>query len=178
MKYISLLRGINVSGQKKILMKDLQKLYEEAGFTNVITYIQSGNVIFDSKEKSAEKIKSKIEKAIQKKYGFEVVVFICEPNFFKTIIAKNPYLKRKDFDAKKMYVSILSNEPTKDRVVELEKVKSGNDIFTLVKDVVYLYLIDGAGKTKFSNNLIESKLKLDATTRNWNSINEIYNLTQ
>lgn len=177
MKYIALLRGINVSGQKKILMKDLQKLYEDLSFTNVVTYIQSGNVIFDSKEKSKEKIKTKIEKAIEKMYGFDVIVFVCEPDFINKAIAKNPYVKRKDFDPKKMYVSILSGEPEKSKIQELEKVKSGDDEFTIIKDVIYLYLVGGAGKTKFSNTIIENKLKLDATTRNWNSINEIYQIT-
>lgn len=178
MKYISLLRGINVSGQKKILMKDLQKLYEENGFTNLVTYIQSGNVVFESKEKSLAKIRVKIENAIQKKYGFDVIVFVIEPGFLKNVITKNPYSKRKDFDAKKMYVAILSDTPSKDRIIELEKVKSGDDEFTILKEVVYLYLPGGAGKTKFSNNLIENKLKLDATTRNWNSMNEIYQLAK
>lgn len=177
MKFITLLRGINVSGQKKILMKDLQKLYEDNGFTNVITYIQSGNVIFESKEKSVEKIKTKIEKAIEKKYGFEVIVFIFQPDFLSKVIIKNPYVKLKDFDPKKMYVSVLSGVPEKVKIQELEKVKSGDDEFTINKEVIYLYLVGGAGKTKFSNNLIENKLKLDATTRNWNSVNEIYNLS-
>lgn len=176
MKYISLLRGINVSGQKKILMKDLQKLYEDAGFTNVITYIQSGNVIFESKEKSKEKIKTKIEKAIEKMYGFDVIVFVCEPDFINKTIVKNPYVKQKDFDPKKMYVSILSGVPEKSKIQELEKVKSGDDEFTINKDVIYLYLVGGAGKTKFSNNIIENKLKLDATTRNWNTMNVLMEL--
>ena len=73
MKYVSLLRGINVSGKKKIIMKELKTLYESLGFENVITYIQSGNVIFDSND-SAKVLVSKIKKSITLKYGFTVPI--------------------------------------------------------------------------------------------------------
>ena len=75
--FISILRGINVSGQKKILMAELKVLYESLKFKDVITYIQSGNVLFKSNEKLSDiEFATKIEKAIYKKYGFEVPVII------------------------------------------------------------------------------------------------------
>ena len=68
MKYISILRGINVSGQKKIRMANLKTLYELLGFQNVVTYIQSGNVVFETTKKMKSDMKARIEKAIETKY--------------------------------------------------------------------------------------------------------------
>ena len=79
-KFIALLRGINVSGQKKIKMSDLKLLFEDLGFQNVETYIQSGNVIFSSKEKSIKKLESKISSGIKSKYGFDVPVLVINPD--------------------------------------------------------------------------------------------------
>jgi uncharacterized protein (DUF1697 family) len=76
MKYISILRGINVSGQKKINMTDLKSLYELLGFQNVVTYIQSGNVIFDAEVTNKTDLKARIEKTIEEKYEFHVPVEI------------------------------------------------------------------------------------------------------
>ena len=78
-KFIALLRGINVSGQKQIKMSDLRTLFEEVGLQSVETYIQSGNVIFSSKEKSKSKLGDKISSAIKSKYGFDVQVIVITP---------------------------------------------------------------------------------------------------
>ncbi|MBI9071813.1 MAG: DUF1697 domain-containing protein [Melioribacteraceae bacterium] len=90
MKYISLLRGINVSGKKKIKMADLKELYKSLGFVNVITYIQSGNVIFESNEKKG-KVKVKIETEIKKKYQFAVPVLVLIVDEFKTVLNSIPF---------------------------------------------------------------------------------------
>ena len=92
-KYISILRGINVSGQKKILMTDLKKLYESIGFKDVVTYIQSGNVIFEMNENDSEiELASKIEEAILKQYLFEVPVIVFKNSDLKHWIDSNPFL--------------------------------------------------------------------------------------
>ena len=97
--FISILRGINVSGQKKIRMADLKKLYESLGFSDVKTYIQSGNVIFKSDSKSSDiELAKKIEKAISAKYHFEVPVIIRASAELKNIISQNPFVKEKNID--------------------------------------------------------------------------------
>ena len=78
MNYISILRGINVSGQKKIKMSDLKSLYESLGFQNVVTYIQSGNVIFDATVKDKADLKAMIEEAIEETYTFHRIAFLKE----------------------------------------------------------------------------------------------------
>lgn len=177
-KYIALLRGINVSGQKKILMKDLVLLMEKEGFKEVETYIQSGNILFETSLKSQKEIADKISRAILKKYKFEVEVLVFSEKYLKLVIDKNPFPKRTDFDEKKMYVSFLADKPTKEKLAELSKVKSGEDIWEYQDFQLYFYCPGGYGKTKFSNNLVENKLKIVATTRNWNTVNTLYQMFQ
>ena len=109
-KFIALLRGINVSGQKQIKMSGLKSLFEKAGFQNVETYIQSGNVIFSSKETSAEKHSLKISSAIRKQFGFDVQLIVVTPEEIEDTLKKNPFIKMKK-DTDKLYVIFLS-DPT------------------------------------------------------------------
>jgi len=90
-KYISILRGINVSGQKKIKMTDLKSLYELLDFKNIVTYIKSGNLIFDVETKSITELKAKIEKTIEEKYKFHVPVEIRTNLEITDIIKNNPF---------------------------------------------------------------------------------------
>lgn len=169
-KYLALLRGINVSGQKLIKMQDLNQLFSDNGFKNCETYIQSGNVIFDSKLTDKEKISEQIKKMIHKKYKFDVENRVLTQNDLKKVIRLNPYLKRKDFNEKAMYVSFLSATPDKENIKLLSAVKSADDSFEGKENVLFLYCPGGYGKTKLSNNTVENKLKLTATTRNWNTV--------
>ena len=91
--FLSILRGINVGGQKKIQMADLKLLYEELGFKNITTYIQSGNVIFQSK--SDKNLSKRIEQQIFKRYGFTVPVIMRTLDELRTLLDENPFLKEK-----------------------------------------------------------------------------------
>lgn len=94
--FVSILRGINVNGQKKILMSDLKALYEKLGFKDVATYIQSGNVVFKSNQKLPDtELAKKVEEAILKKYDFEVPVIIRSEEEMKKTISSNPFFERK-----------------------------------------------------------------------------------
>ena len=174
---ISILRGINVGAQKKILMTDLKALYEGLKFKEVITYIQSGNVIFKTTDDSSdEKIAAKIEKAISKKYGFEVPVIVRRVEEMKTVIKNNPFAKDPKNKTERMHVTFLSETPSKELVAATEKLDFSPDYFTIIGKEVYLYTPDGYGITKLSNNFFEKKLKVIATTRNWNTVNKLAEL--
>ena len=111
--YISILRGINVSGQKKILMVDLKKVYESLGFTEVVTYIQSGNVLFNFNKNNSEfDLIQTIEKAIQDEYGFQVPVLVFTIDFLKNTVNENPFLKELDSDIEKLHVTYLAEIPS------------------------------------------------------------------
>jgi len=165
--YIALLRGINVSGQKKIIMAELRTLLAKAGLKNVRTYIQSGNIVFEPND-SAKTVDFTIHQAILKKYGFEVPIMVFEQSFLTQVIQENPFLKKEpDLDIKMLYVAFLSEKPTPDRLKILQEKYMGDDEFILSEKVVYLYYKNGAGRTKLTNNYLETHLKIKATSRNW-----------
>ena len=166
--YISILRGINVSGQKKIIMTDLQALYESLNFKDVITYIQSGNVIFKTDKKyTAVKLAKLIEDKIASTYNFEVPVIIRTLEELKNVKSRNPY-KKEDVDS--LYVTFLSNTPNAINLEKLDNVSFLPDKFEIIDKEIYL-CVASYGNTKLSNNFFESKLKVTATTRNLKTIN-------
>ena len=173
--YIALLRGINVSGQKLIKIEELQKLFEALKFESVRTYIQSGNVIFKSDIKEPAKIIGLIEKKIKDKFSFDVTVIIRNTDELGKIIKNNPFVKTKPID--KLYTAFLSGTFDKSKSELLEKYKSKTEEYKINNTEVYLYYPDGAGRTKLTNNIIESKLGVKATSRNWNTVNKLYELS-
>jgi uncharacterized protein (DUF1697 family) len=176
--FISILRGINVSGQKKILMADLKSLYENLNFGDVNTYIQSGNVSFKTNEKLSDKqLAEKIEKAIYKKYNFQVPVVIRNGEELKKIISSNPFLKDKNIDVKKLHVTFLSDTPVKTNVESIEGIDFSPDKFIINGKEIYLHIPESYGETKLSNNFFEKKLNVTATTRNWNTVNKLLEMT-
>lgn len=175
--YISILRGINVSGQKKILMSDLKALYEDLKFKDVITYIQSGNVIFKTAEKLSDKnLSEKIEKAIFKKYNFLVPVIIRRINEIKNVIKANPFLKNKNINTEKLHVTFLAEAPEKIYLEAIKKYDFTPDEYIISGTAIFLHIPESYGNTKLSNNFFESKLKVSATTRNWKTINKLAEL--
>jgi len=164
--YISLLRGINVSGQKKIKMPELKALYESWGLDNVATYIQSGNVIFKSSEVPAALIKL-IESGIEDELAYEVRVLLRTVDEFEGVIAENPF---PDTDLSKLHVTFLAEAP---KAVPHEKIttaKSEVEQYEVRNTHVYVLCHDGYGRTKLNNNFFEKQLRVAATTRNWNSV--------
>ena len=178
MKYISILRGINVSGQKKINMADLKSLYESQGFDGVSTYIQSGNVIFDSKLKNKAYITKTIEAAIEEQYGFQVPVQIRTAQEMLKVIDRMPFNDVNLVnDSTKVLVTFLSSKPTKSNIENIQKYIIEPERLIINNTHVYLYCPNGYGKSKLTNNLIEKKLKTSATTRNWKSIKKLHELS-
>ena len=174
--YISLLRGINVSGQKKINMKELKLLYEEAGLKNVQTYIQSGNVIFQATTKNTTTLAAQIQTFIKKHYSFEVEVVVLTLNELKNIAKSNPFQKEKSFEEGKMYVCFLKEDPKKELIEAVKGVTYESDRFIIDNNTIYLFVPGGYGNTKLNNNFFESKLKVAATTRNWNTVNKLISI--
>ena len=174
-RYVAFLRGINVSGQKLIKMEELRKHFEIPGFKNVVTYIQSGNVLFDAKETDTTKLRNKIEKQLAAKLGYEVAVLVRSIDEIKQAIERNPFSGIETDSTQKVYVTFLSGAPDSSLHAALDKYKSENEEFRILEREVYL-LLASYGNTKLSNALIEKKLGLCATTRNWATLNKILEL--
>ena len=171
--YISILRGINVSGQKKILMADLKALYEELGFSNVQTYIQSGNVVFEYKETTPEKLQEMIFNKIQNYYGFDVPNLILTPNEIEDALNNNPYQP-----IEKPYFTFLSENPTQENIDALTAISFDNEFFELIEKVIYSHYPNGAGRAKMTLNFFEKKLKVRATSRNLNTTKKLLEMAK
>jgi len=170
---ISMLRGINVGGQKKVPMDALKKCYESQGFTNVRTFIQSGNVVFDHKGRDTQSLSDELEKGIRKSFGFDVTVVIRTREEMLKVIRGFPFASREeDFS----HVTFLSDSPSTVPAEEIERVRGRGEKLSISGDVVYLYCPKGYGRTKLTNSLFEKRLGVAATTRNWRTVNSLYAL--
>ncbi len=165
--YIALLRGINVSGQKKILMADLRAILEENGLSNVRTYIQSGNVIFQSRDIKIDELAWKIKQCILSRYGFEVPVLVRTKTQLESILNASPF---KDEKLEKSYFTILHTIPEKELIKEVSALSYEKEEIFITPECVYGFCETGYGKAKFTNNLFERKLKVSATTRNYRTM--------
>jgi len=178
MRYIALLRGINVSGQKKIKMVDLKNLFEAIGFKNVKTYIQSGNVIFDYKHSDIEKLANEIEKKISETFGFFVNTIIRTYEELRNIINNNPFVKELNVELDNLYVTFMLDIPDSSTVMLLDVKKEVDEKLSIISREIYLYCPNGYGKTKLNNVMVEKKLKTVATTRNWKTINNLLEISK
>lgn len=174
--YIALLRGINVGGNKKIRMPDLKTMFETLGFTNVQTYIQSGNVVFQSEINTA--LESKISAKIREVFGFEVSVICRTSEEMEEVIARNPYAETVGFEAEKLYVTFLQNPASAEKLAALQTLSFEPEMYTVSGKEIYVYCFNGYGKTKLENSLFEKKLKVIASTRNWRTINKLAEMSR
>lgn len=164
--YIALLRGINVSGQKLIKMEDLRNYFVKHGYANVKTYIQSGNVIFESSKQNSEKLSKKLEHQLASSLGYTVPVIALSQKEWKDVIEKIPYSIKKLKPDEHLYITLLATKPKLDLVKSLQAISDKTDEFQVIGKAVYILCRKGYGKSKFSNNFIEKKLGTQATTRN------------
>ena len=169
-----MLRGINISGQKKIKMADLKAHLEDIGFRNVQTYIQSGNVVFEYPDSSQKAIESQISEKLLKEYGWDLPVLVRNSREFEYILMNNPFLKDKDTD--RLYVTFLSDNSTDERLDQLKNYDYSPEEYVVDGTFIYFYAPHGYGRAKMNNNFFESKLKVAATTRNWKTVNVLFEL--
>lgn len=176
--YISLLRGINVGGQKKIPMNQLVALYDETGFKNIKTYVNSGNVVFDYYSRETNSLAKVIELKIKEKFNLNVPVLIRSIDELEKTIANNPFFNTGDDYNDKLYVTFLSEQPGNAENLKISNILPGSDKFVIIDKEVYLYIPGFYSRTKFSNYFFEKYLKAKATTRNWNTVVALFDLAK
>lgn len=173
MKYIALLRGINVGGNKKIKMVDLKDLLTANGFENIQTYIQSGNILFEHSTKTAAVLRHEMRNLIQEKYGFEVKIIIKTTTEIEKITNEIPDFVAQDLPLNLVFAMILDAIPEKENVEKLLNQNISPDIIAIKNDVIYLAAPNGASNSKLTNNFIEKQLKVSGTTRNYKTMQKL-----
>lgn len=176
-KFIAILRGINVGGKRKILMADLRLLFQGLGFTNIHTYIQSGNVIFDTDGKEENhKVADKIEKQILEHFGFDVPVIVRTAKEIKQTVSANPFLKE-GAAIERLYLTFLKKDPAPENIETIKTFNYPPDRFKIQANNVYGFCSGKFSDTKYTNNFFEQKLKTAATTRNWKTVLKLLEMT-
>jgi uncharacterized protein (DUF1697 family) len=173
--YVALLRGINLGSHNKVPMPKLRTLIEELGYQDVATYIQSGNVVLTTKD-SAAKVAKAIHDAIEKEFGFDVAVVVRTGAQLKKAVDANPFAKKAKDDGH-LHVIFLAATPNADRVKALASGDWGDEEVAVKGTEAYLHLPNGYGRAKLNNMLVEKKLGVATTTRNWRTTTKLLELS-
>jgi uncharacterized protein (DUF1697 family) len=175
---ISMLRGVNLGGQKILRMDTLRALYEALKFEDVATFIQSGNVVFRTKERDLGKIAKRIGDAIEQSFGFRPEVVLRTAEEMRGVIARNPFAGRTDVEPNRLLVWFLSSAPDVEARKKLETVKRQQEELHLHERELFIYFPDGQGKSKLSLPSVDRALKVLGTGRNWNSVMKLMEMAE
>ncbi|MBI5060374.1 DUF1697 domain-containing protein [candidate division KSB1 bacterium] len=170
MTFFSFLRGINVSGQKLIKMSELVRLCEDAGFKNVKTYLQSGNVALDGTQKSARAVRTKLERALADGLGYEVTVIVRTHAELAALLARDPF-QPVNTKAATRYVTFFTDVPPATKLPLVSPKKNVRVIEISGADACSLSTTIPNGD--YPNPFLEKLFKIPATTRNWNTLEKM-----
>ena len=176
-KYIILLRGINVGGHNKLPMQKLRDLLTENGYTDVKTYIQTGNVFLSSSKTKITAVTLHITTLIEAKFNYQLTVLGLTWGDIDNCIQKNPYLKVEE-DFKKIHVIFLNKIPETKLVEAIKDFKSNNDSFTVFDKFIYIHYPDNSRNSKLSLAFFEKKLHVKASARNWKTVLKLHELKE
>jgi len=167
--YVALMRGVNVGGKNRLPMKDLAAIFGDAGCADVVTYIQSGNVVFRATDACAARVPAAVAKVVADRFAFRSPVVMRSAAELRTVARGNPYLKAgADLDA--LHVLFLADRPTAARVAELDPHRSPPDEFQVRGREVYFRCPNGVGRSKLTVGYFDSKLATTSTLRNWRTV--------
>jgi uncharacterized protein (DUF1697 family) len=171
--WLALLRGINILGNNRVPMKALASVLEGAGFQSVRTYIQSGNVLFDSGG-NARALSRRITQLVERDFGCAPTVLVISKAALAAAIRGNPFPGANQ-NHKSLHVYFLATRPKSPDIASLARLDAGREAFALKGDVFYLWTPDGFADSVLRSR-IERCLGVSATARNWRTVNELLKL--
>lgn len=174
-KFAAFLRAINVGGKNLIKMTDLKKIFESSGMKNVSTYIQSGNVIFESNTSDMNILESKIEKNLHKTLSEDVAVFVQTLEELEQIVHKNPFQKLRSKTSSKYYITFFKDNLKPKLKLPYFSLKKDVELIHAAENVFYSISHEVNGRFGFPNLFIEKEFGIKATTRNWNTVLKMSN---
>jgi uncharacterized protein (DUF1697 family) len=175
-QHVALLRSINIGGKNRLHMKDLAAMFDHAGCSDVRTYIQSGNVVFEASDSLARRIPRLIPDAIEDRFGYRVPLVLRSAAELQDIVDRNPFLKA-NVDIKTLHVAFLADRPQDERISALDPDRSPPDTYIVRGREVYLCCPRGYAKSKLTNAYFDSKLDTTATVRNWKTVLKLAEMT-
>jgi uncharacterized protein (DUF1697 family) len=175
--YIALLRGINVGGRHKLPMAALRTICADMGLDRVETYIQSGNLVFEG-EDGAAIIASQLGTAIKQAFDYDIPVQVWSCEDWAVMVGANPFADEKNIEPKNLHATFLDGVPDTDAARQALEAVNTSERFLIVGRAVYLFCPQGYGRAKLTNGVIEKKLGLSATTRNWRTVGILNDLAR
>ncbi len=167
--FVAFIRGINVGGNKMLPMASLKAACESAGLTDVRTFLQSGNVLFRSTKKDPATL-------IRQALDLDVKVIARSVEELEKVIAKNPF--EGDRNPSLLIVMFLEDTPSKEAKAALEAAHKGPEEIHFAGRELFIYYPNGAGRSKLTNAVIERKLGMAGTARNWNTVTKLYAMAE
>jgi uncharacterized protein (DUF1697 family) len=174
--YAALLRGINIGPRQRIGMADLRSLVAGLGHTSVETYVQSGNVVFQSRSRSTAALAKAIEKAITEELGLTVAVVVRSGAELAGVVKGQPFTDRGAGD-RQLHVAFLSQKPDPKAVRAIDRAAVAPDEMHVAGREIYLHYPSGQGRSKLSNAFLEKQLGVVSTSRNWRTVKALADLT-
>lgn len=173
-QFIVLLRGVTPTGKNRVPMAQLRDALANGGFSNVQTWIQSGNVLLQT-ELSAAETAEKVQQIIRENIGADLKIIVKTAAEIQSVLTQNPFGETHDIS--RIFFTLFNHTPDEKLVSALQSQDFGEEKCVIAPHAVYLFIPGSAARSKLSNNFIERKLKIDATTRNFNTLNKLIALS-
>lgn len=177
MKYIALLRGINVGGNNKVAMSELKQCFDKIGFVNIVTYINSGNVIFESDEIDTAKLVQKCEQAIEEQFGFHIICAVISADELRTALDQAPKWWGNDSESKHNAIFVIAPKTTEDILQEVGEAKPEYENITAHGPIIFWSApIKTFSQTRYSK-IVSTKAYKFITVRNLNTTKKLLQLS-
>jgi len=171
-RFIALLRGINVGGRNKVPMAELREVLTEASFEDVATYIQSGNILLNGNGRQEADVVKDVEAVMSDHFGLDIPVVVRSIGQWAEIIAANPFPKMVD-EPKMLHVYLCREAPTKAALKQFDTSAYPNERFAASGRELYVFYTDGVARSKLSTNELERRLNMTTTGRNWSTMTKL-----
>ena len=168
--YIALLRAINVGGNRMIAMSALREFLEDVGCGRPRSLLQTGNLVFDSQKRTSDAVERWLEAETATRLHIKVEIFVRTPKEWQEIIARNPFRDEAKMMPSLLHVMALKHAPTASAVAALRAAITGREVVAAGSRHLYAVYPDGAGRSKLTAAVIESRLGTRCTARNWNTV--------
>lgn len=175
---ISMLRGVNVGGHNLIKMDALRALYLSLKLRDAQTYVQSGNVIFRTEERDHALLAKRIQKGIERSFGFcpDIILRTCSE--LRDVVARNPFATRRGIDPRKFLVTFLSSHPSPEARKKVLKIETAPEELRIDGRELYIYYTNGLARPKVPWMAIVKALETTGTGRNWNSVTKLLEIAE
>lgn len=176
--FIALLRGINVTGRNKIAMSDLRSLCADIGWTDVQTYIQSGNLVFNAAVAPPPSLEAELEQAVEARFGLTIPVIVRAAADWPVYIQGNPFPEESGREPNLVMLALSKSPPHQDAASSLQDRVANGERIVQVGDALWIHYPDGVGRSKLSPALFDRLVGSPVTARNWRTVLRLDELTR